>query len=64
MTGIDLSTVLGVVLIFIILDIVFTALFVILSAGAGKRSSPTGLFNWGLPDFSDVYSSVSQMYNR
>merc|ERR1711997_952849 len=48
--GIDLSTVLGIVL-------------VIFSAGAGKRSSQTGLFNWGLPDFSGVYSSVSQMYN-
>merc|ERR1712045_704905 len=61
--GIDLTTVLGVVLAFILLDIIGTALLVILSAGAGKRSSQSGLFNWGLPDFSGVYSSVSQMYN-
>jgi len=61
--GIDLSTVLGIVLAFILLDIVGTALLVIFSAGAGKRSSQSGLFNWGLPDFSGVYSSVSQMYN-
>ena len=62
--GIDLTTVLGVVLAFILLDIIGTALLVIFSAGAGKRSSQSGLFNWGLPDFSGVYSSVSQMYNR
>jgi len=61
--GIDLTTVLGVVLAFILLDIIGTALLVIFSAGAGKRSSQSGLFNWGLPDFSGVYSSVSQMYN-
>merc|ERR1712241_1063410 len=59
--GIDLTTVLGVVLAFILLDIIGTALLVILSAGAGKRSSQSGLFNWGLPDFSGVYSSVSQI---
>ena len=64
MAGIELSTVLGIVLAFILLDILGTALLVIFSAGAGKRSSQTGLFNWGLPDFSGVYSSVSQMYNR
>merc|ERR1712060_11188 len=51
--GIDLTAV---------LDIVFTLLLVGGSV-AGKRSSQTGLFNWGLPDFSNVYSSVSQMYN-
>ena len=65
MAGIDLSTVLGIVLAFILLDILGTALLVIFSAGAGKRSSSqAGFFNWGLPDLSGVYTSVSQMYNR
>ena len=63
--GIDLTTVLGIVLAFILFDIFATALLVIFSAGAGKRSSSqTGFFNWGLPDLSGFYSSVSQMYNR
>merc|ERR1711997_144129 len=60
--GIDLTAVLGIVFAFILLDILFTLLLVGGSV-AGKRSSQTGLFNWGLPDFSNVYSSVSQMYN-
>jgi len=62
--GIDLTTVLGIVLAFILFDIFATALLVIFSAGAGKRSSSqTAFFNWGLPDLSGFYSSVSQMYN-
>ena len=48
--GLDLTTVLGIVLAFILLDIVGTALLVIFSAGAGKRSSSqTGFFNWDAP---------------
>jgi len=61
--GITLTDVAIVVLAFIAFDILATFALVSLTAGAGKRSSQTGLFNWGLPDFSGVSSSVSQMYN-
>lgn len=63
LAGLDLTGVLGIVFAFILLDIIGTLLLVVASGGAGKRSSQTGLFNWGLPDFSNVYSSVSQIYN-
>jgi len=62
-TGIDLSTVLVIVFAFILLDILGTALLVLLSGGAGKRSNQGGLFSWGLPSISGLYNNVSEMYN-
>merc|ERR1712193_507714 len=62
-TGIDLSTVLVIVFAFILLDILGTALLVLLSGGAGKRSNQGGLFSWSLPSFSGLYNNVSEMYN-
>jgi len=61
--GISLVDVLIVIAGIIVADILFTVLLVAFSAVGGKRSSQDGLFSWGLPSFSGLYSNVSRMYN-